>query len=278
MNLMNLQTFLAGAAVALVFSASTFAQSLVHRWDMNSVNDSVGTSNGTLVNGASLSGGSLVLDPLVNTNSGINAPALSLPTTAVEGLSGSFSIETWFTFNELGLVYTTLFSFSDGTTNSYIIGTPNRGDSGGIASIAFKNGGEPEARIDIPNLTGGLSYQFVATFDASANTGYAFLNGLLIGSVSLDSLNMLPYNLSTFNQLGIGGLAPYGDRGLEGTVQDFRIYDGALSDSQVATLFSLGANATNSEIISAVPEPSSVGLAMAAGLGALALYRRPRQS
>lgn len=274
---MKQQTFLALAFSAAVLSSS-LAQSLVHRWDMDTVNDSVGTSHGSLVNGATLDGGSLILNPLANTGSGVNAPALSLPTSAVAGLSGSFSIETWFTFDELGLVYTTLYSFSDGSTNSYIIGTPNRGDSGGIASVAFKNGGEPEARVNVPNLTDDQSYQFVATFDSTLNIGTVYVNGALVNLVSLDTLKMQPFNLSTFTQLGIGGLAPYGDRGLEGTVQDFRIYQGALSDEQVSTLYGLGADATNSEIFSAVPEPGSLALLLAAGAGAFFVARRRQRS
>lgn len=274
---MKQPTFLAIALTAAVVS-SGFAQSLVHRWDMDTVNDSVGTSHGTLVNGASLSGGSLILNPLANTGSGVNAPALSLPTTAVGGLGGSFSIETWFTFDELGLVYTTLYSFSNGTTNSYIIGTPNRGDSGGVASVAFKNGGEPEARVTIPNLADDQSYQFVATFDATLNIGTVYVNGVLVSTVSLDSLNMQPFDLSTFTQLGIGGLAPYGDRGLEGTVQDFRIYQGALSDEQASVLYGLGADATNSQIFSAVPEPDSLALLFAAGACTFFVARRRQRA
>ena len=72
---------------------------VTHRYSFNdgNANDSIGTANGTLMNGAKVSGGNLVL-----ANNGVNMnPAtgqyVSLPANILH--ARNFAIESWFTWN-----------------------------------------------------------------------------------------------------------------------------------------------------------------------------------
>jgi hypothetical protein len=82
--------------VAVAVSAQA---DITHRYSFNdgTANDSIGTANGTLVNGATASGGKLVL-----ANNGVNNnPAtgqyVSLPSNILN--TRDFTVESWFTWN-----------------------------------------------------------------------------------------------------------------------------------------------------------------------------------
>jgi len=66
--------------------------------------------------------------------------------------------------------------------------------------------------------------------------------------------------------LTLGKSAFNGDPFLTGTIEQFSIYDGALSGSQIAANFAAG--------VTPVPEPSTLALAGMGGLALLGLLRR----
>jgi hypothetical protein len=100
-------------------------------------------------------------------------------------------------------------------------------------------------------------HNHIITYDSSA-INY-FYDGILAGSAQ--------WTLDTYNSvLSMGGID--GDpTGLyfHGSIDDVRLYNRPLSETEVATLY-----ATES-----VPEPSSLSL-LAIGLGGLAMMRRRR--
>lgn len=84
-------------AVISLLSVTANAQ-LLHRYDFNSTNDTVGTANGRLVGSATLNGGALVTDGGNGTANGTwngSGPRLTVNPTAVSGLTKAFTIETW---------------------------------------------------------------------------------------------------------------------------------------------------------------------------------------
>lgn len=257
----------ATAAVMLMGTSVGFSQvSLEHRWDMNSVNDIVGSANGELAPGAQLEGGVLIPangdNPAGGTGNGLN-----LPTSAVAGLDGAFSIEVWYTRTGDG-VWKTLYAFTGGAgndTDNYLIGVQRRGDPADTQSSAFKWDGAEYLTLGDLNAVNELS-QVVTTYDG-AGTASFYLNGVLQGTFT----NIDPaFQLSSLTTLmGIGGNSPWPDDVLEGTISDFRIYAGALDATQVSTLNGLGADATNDQIFAAVPEPEVYAMAM---VGFLVLF------
>src|SRR5689334_16732069 len=92
--------FIFAATISLSFSSGAFG-ALTHRYSFNdgSANDSVGHINGTLMNGATVSGGQLVFDPAVNNGSASPSTGqyVNLPSNIL--FTHSFTIEAWATEN-----------------------------------------------------------------------------------------------------------------------------------------------------------------------------------
>lgn len=289
----SIKPLIGAAAIVAAFTSMASAQSLVHRYDMNSVNDSVGTAAGTLAAGATLNGG--VLTPVDGANAGGgNGNGLNLPTSAVAGLSGSFSIECWYSWDGTG-GYQTLYSFSNGSNANSLVSVAKRQGEQNIASqsSAFKwapNNAETIVQTRTnknPGAAGGLVLaSVVTTYDATTNMASIYLNGAVVSAIDLNTnqpigsttgtLPITGFNLSSLTQLGIGGSSPYTDEVVNGTISDFRIYSGALSQSQIASIYGLGADASNSAITAAIPEPTTVALLVGAGVAGLVMRRRSR--
>ena len=275
----------AGLLAALGLSAD--AQSLLHRYDFNSTSDTVGTANGTLVGTATLSGGALVTD---GQNGNVNGtwsgtgPRMTVDGSAVSGLSGAFTIETWFTCTTGWPKFDTIYSFSDATTANYLLSTPVRGGAPWQSSVAMKGaGGTATGSWDyFANgiyLDNNSLHQQLVTYDGTTLTYY--IDGVIANYSSLPATVVNPgFNLSTLTSIGINGGSPYGDPSLTGSTTDFRIYSGALSADQVAGVYSLGSDASNVSIISAitpVPEPSTLALGALGGLALLVMRQRARR-
>lgn len=279
------------AAVAagwlMALGASADAQSLLHRYDFNSTSDTVGTANGTLVGTATLSGGALVTaggNGTVNGTWSGTGPRMTLDGSAVSGLSGAFTIETWFTATTGWPKFDTVFSFSDATTANYLLSTPVRGGDPWQSSVAMKGAGGTATGswdyfangiyLDTPGV-----HQQLVTYDGTTLTYY--IDGVMANFASLPATVVNPgFNLSTLTSIGINGGSPYGDPSLTGSTYDFRIYSGALSADQVAGVYSLGSDAGNAAIISAitpVPEPSTLALGALGGLALLVMRQRSRR-
>jgi hypothetical protein len=208
----------ASVAVEALCVSSARAE-LTHRYSFNdgTVNDSIGSVNGTLYGtvggGATISGGQLQLN-----NPNFSGPSsgqnyLWLPASVLSS-SGSATIETWFTFTGSGF-FTEAYSFTDSshdanppgaTSGQYLMGTisapqpatpPGGANTGGshiAQSLAgYSNGAETDAYETTPGIgVGGGGYldngdtYFMATvIDGSAGT--------------------LSYYLYDVNQGGLGG-------------------------------------------------------------------------
>lgn len=267
----------ATAAVMLMGISAGFSQvSFEHRWDMSydpvtkTVFDTVGGANGLLVGGATISGG--VLTPVNGVNpAGGSGQGVNLTADAVAGIDGAFSIEVWYT--RVGeSAYKTLFAFTGGegkNSDNYLIAVQKRG--GNEQSSAFKWNGIEKLALGAPNAQNQLS-QVITTFSDGIASFY--LNGVLQSTITdIDPA----FQLSSLTTLmGIGGNSPWPDEVLQGTISDFRIYSGALDDSQISALYALGADATNEQIFAVVPEPEAYAIGMLALL-ALLIYSRSRR-
>lgn len=269
------------ATVAMVSLAN--AALLEHRYDFNSTNDTVGTANGTLVGTASLTDGALVTNGGNGSVNGIwsgTGPRMTVDGSAVSGLTGAFTVEDWFTCTTNWPKFDTLYSFSDSTADNYLLACPVRGGGPWQSSVAMK-GASGTATGSWDYFANGIYldtpgvHQTVATYDGTTLTYY--VDGVLANYADLPATVTNPgFNLSTLTSIGINGGSPYGDPALTGSTYDFRIYSGALSADQVAKVYALGANASNSDISSAtVPEPNTLVL-LAAGVVTL-LYTRLRK-
>ena len=250
-----------GLAAAWLPSAAE-AQ-LLHRYDFEtsgSANDTVGTANGTIRGTASVSGGALNTTGVAGgLSGGVPQNSVSLPAAAVTGITNAFSIEIWYLANYNG-GYCTLFSFSGGTTASYMLATPARGSSPYQSDVAVIGGGgsTSEQLANQVYCDQGSLRQMLVTYDGTNVTYY--VNGVLSSYAGLqNSFADIGLNLSSLTYIGIAGGSPYADNTINGKVYDFRIYGQALTLNQALAIYKLGANPSNASIANALaaPPPSS---------------------
>ena len=270
-------------SLAAALLAPGFANAaLVHRYDFETDGlalDSVGTADGGLYGSATISGGALnTTNVLGQLNGGVPRNGVGLPTATVAGITGAFTIEAWTNYSFGGSSFTTAFSFSDGTTSNYVLGTPARGGSPYPSSIAVIGGGVAGGeQLARGQFFDNGAHHWVVTYDGTNLTYYQDGSTDLAGFNTTNSFSATisapGLDLSSLTQIGIAGGAPWPDNSATGQTLDFRIYDSAVSPAQVAQLNALGANASNAQIAAVVPEPS---VALLAGLTALGMMRRRR--
>lgn len=243
---------LARVSLPVAVSAVASAGTLVHRYDFETAgqaNDTIGSAHGTAGTGT-ISGGKLTTN---GTTTGV-----TLPLSAVAGITGGFAIETWFYAPAPASFYNTLYSFDNGTSNNFIIACPVRSAGEGYDSgIAVKQAGVGDflLRGNPQDSFGGPGdlRQMVVVYDGITLRYYQ--NGRV--APYANDLAATGVNLSTLaTQIGINSGAPFPDPSLVGSTHDFRIYDGALSASEVASVFALGADASNGTLVAALSKPS----------------------
>ncbi len=222
----------------------------IYTFNDGTANDLIGGANGTLVNGASVSGGKLVL-----ANNGVNtSPAtgqyVSLPANILG--TRNFTLETWFTFNG-GNAWQRLLDLGNsngGIGQGFLILTLN-GAHYPLGQISLNSWGNP---ADTDYVAGntlfpvGGEHSLVYVHNTDAHLEQLYLDGVNIGSAYAD-VNPALANYANF---WIGRSQFLADPFYNGTIDELRAYDNPLSASQVAASFQIGPTV--------VPEPTSLSL------------------
>ena len=262
------------AVAALAMAGQSAHASIVHQYTFNdgTANDSVGTANGTLVGTATISNGQLVL-------TGNNADYVSLPASTIDISSyTAVSFVTWFTAPTTPPVNSQLFSF--GGTNSgygygYIIANPTTGGTANYrTAISAGPSTEPGYTYGETSINGGLTstivgngqHELVVTDDNSTLSIY--LDGVLKNSTTVPSKNLLS---GLNDSLAYIGKSVYsGDPLFAGSINEFDIYNNALSATDVSNTFATGPVP--------VPEPASLGLTVFGAMGLLLLKKHNKSA
>jgi hypothetical protein len=240
---------------------------LLHRYSFNettgsSAADSVGGAswNGTLNGDASFSGtGQLVL-------SGNSGSSVTLPSGIVSNLD-AVTVEAWATFPSTIAQFATLFAFGDtdmipfdpnnGLGQNYIMMSPhsttntpgNIQANFGVGTPGFAN--ERDAVLVGSTLDNQANVHIVAVFNPLAGSIALYTNGVtaatfnnLASFLFLENAkpNPLPDVLGADPLNYIGQSLYVADPPLLANIDEFRIYRGALTPSQVAADYALGAN------------------------------------
>jgi hypothetical protein len=256
------------ATVSMVAGQSAFA-GLSHRYSFNgNVNDSVGTANGTIVDAgvptATFTGGQLDLS--ANTGQGsnnitedayVNFPNGLISSTATSG-SGALSLELWATVSATHTWQRYIdFGTSDGGEDAsggggasgYVYISPNSGRwNNGLATETHEpNGPANEVGQNGP-LPNNLQIHVVGTYDhndlsAGANgTIKLYRDGALIGTAAI-ATNL---NLRTFTDNNNWlGRSQWPDPVFDGLVNEFRIYNHALTATEVTNDATFGPDVVN---------------------------------
>lgn len=240
-------------ATQVVTVTAAPASRLIHRYSFNdgTANDSVGTANGTFYNGsgnASIANGQLNLvgssGDYVDFGPGI------ITTTNIT--TGAVTFEAWATFNPVNGAWARLFDFgnsSNASGGNYIFLAANDAANGGNARLAVTDtlpGGSDEAGLDINNLLGQTNVHLVAVFNPAPARQFIglYTNGVLAASTFTSGKYIASIN-DVFSFLGHSLWS--GDAWLNGSINEFRIYDGELNKFQIAATDQAGPDQTNDD-------------------------------
>ena len=236
----------ANTNVGAVWAFSTVpVPALAHRYSFSETGgtntaDSAGGPawTGTLPNGGTFSGGQLTL------SSG-SSQYVSLPAGIVSTLT-NFTIETWVKLNATA-GWTRIFDFGNNTT-TYMFLTPQNGSTSRLRFAITTSSSGGEQQINGPSaLAVGAWNHVVVTHNG--NLGVLYLNGVAVGTNSAMTLSPLSLGSTSNNYLG---KSQWSDPYFNGLMDEFRIYNVALSPTEIAATFNLGPNqllSTNSPTV-----------------------------
>jgi hypothetical protein len=114
--------------------------------------------------------------------------------------------------------------------------TPRCGGSGTVRFAITTGGGGAEQQINSSStLSTGVRHEVAVTL--SGNTGVMYLDGSPVGTNSSMTLNPMMLGITTNNYIG---KSQYSDPYLNGSLDEFRIYNRALTASEVAQVYLAG--------------------------------------
>lgn len=218
---------------------SALKNGIIHRYDFSGsgtdATDSIGDKHGAIVGGGIKSDGVLTLD-------GVNQ-YVSLPAGMISSLTDA-TFEVWFTWSG-GEDYQRIMDFGD-TTGSPMIGNsylylaasrPEEGPGSGFSLV----GNSAEIETEAPNvLSLGVQYHIVLVTDETNGAFSLYIDGAFQSGIAFTS------SLGALNDINcyLGRSLFEADAYLNGSIDEFRIYDVALSQAQIAYSRAQGPNAT----------------------------------
>jgi hypothetical protein len=208
--------------------------------------DSVAGFNGTLQGSASITGGQLVIP-----NTAQTAPApdyLLLPngilTNSVDGIGTNFNfpavtVEAWATFAPSQGYWAALFDFGytdAGGNGAYDIHLGQLGGSTVYGISDSDNANNHNQSTTAGSVRGTTNMHIVVVFNPPAGYLACYTNGVLASQLNGITISMAGV-WGTLNKVG-ADLWP--DPGMQGSVSEFRIYNGVMSPNDVAAAQVLG--------------------------------------
>ncbi len=215
-----------GPRVAELEAIATPVPRLVHRYPFDTdASDVVGGANGTLQGGATVSGGSLLLD-------GASGYA-ALPAGIVSNLTGA-TFEAWVNWTPNGY-WARIFDFGNSTA-SYLFLTPNAG----TARFAIRsNSSVAEQIVNGTTFPSSTLTHVAVTIDPVTSAAKLYLNGAFVAQNTAVTLTPAALGQTVNNWLG---RSQYADPYFRGAISEFRVYDGALTDADIKNSFLRGAD------------------------------------
>jgi beta-xylosidase len=221
--------------------------SLAHRYSFTSnAWDSIGMAHGRLLGNATVTNEALQL-------TGAAGGYVNLPGGLVYGCS-AVSVEFWASFGANGS-WARVFDFGNysGTVGqNYLFFSPNTATAGQRLELV----GNSVRTLDIPGSLNNRAVHVVCVVDPAASFGAVYTNGVLEASLTATwpALNSVSTAWSF-----LGRSLWSGDAWLNGTIDEFRIYDGRLTPEEIAANHAAGPNTLPQDVEIAMT-PSAGGL------------------
>lgn len=238
------------ADTAKLASCTGIKNALVHRYDFEgtgtTVTDRVGTANGTLKGGATLS--QLAGKGVVVLSGGTTGSYVDLPNGLVSSLTNA-TFEAWVTWGG-GNAWQRVFDFGDTTAatpednpangKSYLFVTPqtDAGSGGVMRAVYSLSGGAAanETRVEATMALTQVLAQVALVVDTVAGKLILYMDGVNVGEQAYSGA------LGSINDVNcwLGRSQYNADPEMTGTYHDFRVYKAALTPLQIATSFAGG--------------------------------------
>ena len=216
-----------------------------HRYSFNdgTANDSIGTLHGTLVNGAATASGALTLDAA--TQQHVSFPSNDI--AALGAANGAVTIEAWGRYTSTG-AWSRIYDVGDvgaadpNVGRNYIFISPQSGAGTTRAAISDADPGfNDENFADGAATTNNVNVHIVAVFDDANDNLSLYINGVAAGGATMNNA------LSTVNatRAYLGRSLYLNDPYLTGSIDEFRVYNYALTRNQALGNFQAGPNTIN---------------------------------
>lgn len=211
---------------------------LKHSWTFEdgTANDYVGGADGTLVGGASVSEGLLLIS---DQNQWMEMPGDVIALNTYDEIT----IEAWYTPVEGANTSYTMLAYFGNSVNGFGVDgyfiTSARGDDKSRAAIScgvYTNPWTGESGVNGPEYDDGLLHHMVSTLTNEEITLY--IDGELMGTSPLSDNNRIGFISTQYAYLAKGGYVV--DPVWIGSIDEFNIYNKALSEDEVLYLFLKG--------------------------------------
>jgi len=207
-----------------------------YTFEDGTANDSVGDADGVLVGGAEVIDGAMVTFA--------QDQWMEMPGDVIAmGTYPEVTIEAWYTPTAgANTGWSMLAYFGDNVNdmgNDGFFITSARGDDKSRAAISCGNTSAPysaESGADGPEYDDGLLHHMVSTINATDITLY--IDGVLMASTPLSETNSISCISPNLAYLAKGGYG--GDPEWIGAIEEFNIYDKAMSAAEVAVKYAAG--------------------------------------
>jgi len=225
---------------------------LIHRYPFNTdddASDAVGTAHGTIMNGAYVFGGAAWFSGSIV--SGADCDYIELPAGMMNGLT-TVTFEMW------------IDSYSNGNwCEIYAFGNQTEGGAGAHMLMFTPHSGAGDYRMSYAQAAPGYNDEHVAVgpgnldnfgpmcitcvYDPPNNTMSLYRDGVMISSISPPVATGFSLSKVVNNYSWLGRSLYNGDAAYNGTINEFRIYDSALSPIQVAASFVSGSETPSTD-------------------------------
>jgi len=164
----------------------------------------------------------------VNLN-GTSSQYVTLPSGVVANL-GNYTISAWVKLSAVS-TWARLFDFGN-DTNTYMFFAPSSGSNARFAITNSGNGSEQQLNRSSVLTTGAWIHIAITR---NGNTGTLYVNGASVATNT--SMTLSPASLGATVHNWIGRSQFSGDPYLNGAIDEFRIYNRALSAAEISTLY-----------------------------------------
>jgi len=156
---------------------------------------------------------------------------VNLPIGTLLSTLNNITVATWVNYSGTGGGWQRVWDFGTGATN-YMFVTPAQGTTGPM-TFAIRTATVAEKRFAAPSSLPTGWHHTAVVIDGTAMTATLYLDGTVVSS---SSVAVLPRDLGVTNQNWIGRSQFTADAFFTGAVDDFRIYNRALSAPEVRYL------------------------------------------